>query len=161
MRIIAIDPGFERVGVAIIEKLENNKPEKEELIYSDCFKTSVNLPLSERIALIGTEIKRLLKKYGPAALAIETLYFNKNKKTAMAVSEARGVIIYECTLSGLPVFEYTPLQVKVAVTSYGKATKPQVISMIKKLIRIDDSITSDDEIDAIAIGLTYFAHVKP
>lgn len=154
MRIIAIDPGFERVGIAILEQTQEKS---EILLYSDCFKTSVKLPLSERILLIGSEIKHVLKKYGPAALAIETLYFTKNKKTAMAVSEARGVIIYECTRSGLPVFDYTPLQVKVAVTSYGKATKNQVISMIKKLIKIDDSITSDDEIDAIAIGLTHFA----
>ena len=177
MRLIAIDPGFERVGIAILEKLEKNgdtlgargpasaeasadRQKLEALMYSSCFKTSAKLPFPERVVLIGKEINRLIKKYKPDALAIETLFFTKNQKTAMAVAEARGVIIYECSRSGLEIFEYTPLQIKIAVTGYGKADKNQVFSMVKKLIKIDDSISSDDEIDAIAIGLTAFAHQK-
>ena len=155
MKILAIDPGYERVGIAILEKEGGT----EELLYSNCLKTSPKLSLPERISLIGKEVNRLTKKYKPEARAIETLFFTKNKKTAMAVAEARGVIIYECFRAGLSIFEYTPLQVKVAVTSYGKATKNQVISMVGQLINIGNT-TQDDEIDAIAIGLTYFAHQK-
>ena len=93
-------------------------------------------------------------------MAIEKLFFTTNQKTAMGVSEARGVIIYEGSKTGLKIFEYTPLQIKIAVTGYGKADKSQVLFMVKKLIKIDDSIKSDDEIDAIAIGLTAFAHQR-
>ncbi|PCI20460.1 crossover junction endodeoxyribonuclease RuvC [Candidatus Wolfebacteria bacterium] len=164
MKILSIDPGYERVGIAILEKNINTpvargqKPEA--LIYSSCFKTDAALLLTERISLIGNEINRVIKKYSPDALAIETLFFTVNKKTAMGVAEARGVIMYECSQAHLKIFEYTPLQIKIAVTSYGKSTKDQVIMMTKKLITMDESITSDDEIDAIAIGLTCFAHEK-
>lgn len=157
MKILAIDPGFERVGIAVLKK----ETGEEELLYSNCFKTSPSLFLHERISLIGEELRHLIKKYTPEALAIESLFFSKNQKTAMGVAQARGVVIYECSRAGLEIFEYTPLQIKVAITSYGKATKNQVFFMVKKLIKIDDSITSDDEIDAIAIGLTAFAHQKP
>ncbi|OGI87417.1 crossover junction endodeoxyribonuclease RuvC [Candidatus Nomurabacteria bacterium RIFCSPLOWO2_01_FULL_33_24] len=156
MRILAIDPGFERVGVAILEK----KDGKEKLLYSSCFKTSAKILFAKRILLIGNEINRLIKKYKPKELAIETLFFFKNKKTVMVVSEARGVIIYEAQKAKLSIFEYTPLQVKMSLTGYGKADKIQIQTMVKKIISIDKNIKSDDEIDAIAIGLTHFACQK-
>ncbi|ETB64099.1 TPA: crossover junction endodeoxyribonuclease RuvC [Candidatus Nomurabacteria bacterium] len=158
MKILSVDPGFERVGIAIINK-EKNK-EKEELIYSDCFKTSAKISFHERLLLIGKEISRVIKEYKPESLAIEKLYFTTNQKTVMGVSEARGIIIYVAKENGLHTFEYTPPQIKIAVTGYGKSDKNMVMSMVPKLIKINKIITSDDELDAIAIGLTCFAHEK-
>ena len=156
MKIIAIDPGYERMGVAIIEK---NGP-KEELVFSECFKTLAKEKHETRLRQIGEEISRLIKKYQPTALAIETLFFQTNVKTAMKVSEARGVILYESARSDLMIKEFSPLQIKVAVTGYGKSDKEQVISMVKRLIEIKKTPKHDDEYDAIAVGLTYFATTK-
>jgi crossover junction endodeoxyribonuclease RuvC len=157
MRIISIDPGYERLGLAVIEK-EKNK--KEVLIFSECFKTSSKLPHSERLTLIGDRIKEVIKKYKPEQLATEKLFFSGNQKTAMLVAEARGVILYSGTSSDLPVFEYTPNEVKIAITGYGRSEKRQIIDMVKKLIDVKKSKESDDEFDAIAIGLTHFAIQK-
>ena len=155
MRIIAIDPGYERIGVAIIEK-----DKKELLIFSECFKTKAELPFVDRLHLLGQEVARVIEKYSPEALAIENLFIETNQKTAMRVAEARGAILYQARLSGIEIYEYTPLQIKVATTGYGKATKAQVLSMVKKLISGAESIKQDDEIDAIAIGLTHFAYTR-
>ncbi len=155
MRIIGIDPGYERVGIAVLEKNPGDK--KENLLYSNCFKTSAKLPLPERIHLLGAEIDAVIKKYSPNILSIEKLYFENNQKTAMGVSEARGAIIYVGRANELPILEYTPLQIKNAVTGYGKATKEQVHSMVGKLINLPPSVKQDDEIDAIAIAITGLA----
>ena len=154
MKILAIDPGFERVGVAVIER---QPKQKDILVFSECFKTSAKIPFHERLTQIGTEVERIIQEYTPVALAIEKLYFTSNQKTVMGVSEARGVIIYSASHNGLDIFEYTPPQIKVAVTGYGKADKQMVMNMVPKLIQIEKQIRSDDELDAIAIGLTCLA----
>lgn len=154
MYILSVDPGFERIGIAIIEKDGNGK---EMLVYSECFKTSAKLPFYERILLIGQKIENVVEQYNPVALAIEKLFFTTNQKTVMGVAEARGVIIYSAVKHGLQIFEYTPPQIKIAVTGYGKSDKSAVMSMVPKLIKIEKIIKSDDELDAIAIGLTCFA----
>ena len=155
MNILAIDPGFERVGIAVIEHKQ-----KDVLVYSTCFKTSAKIPFNERLKAIGEEIEKVIKKYKPEVLAIEKLFFTTNQKTVMGVSEARGVIIYVASHLGLSVFEYTPPQIKVAVTGYGKADKNMVMSMVYKLINIENPTNSDDELDAIAVGLTCLAYEK-
>jgi crossover junction endodeoxyribonuclease RuvC len=155
MKIIAIDPGYERIGIAVVEK-----DKKEELVYSDCFRTDPKRTLSERIHTIGQEIARIIKKYKPEMMALEKLYFANNKTTAMGVSEARGVIMYEASRAGISIVEYTPMEIKVAVTSYGKASKTDVHMMVKKLITLPDRKQLDDEIDAIAVALTAFAHKR-
>ncbi|MEK7614332.1 MAG: crossover junction endodeoxyribonuclease RuvC [Patescibacteria group bacterium] len=170
MRVLAIDPGFERLGIAVLERLPapsissrqagDKKMRKEVLIHSECFKTKSSLPFPERLSLLGNRLREIIKKFKPEALAVETLFFTTNQKTAMRVSEARGVIVYEAARTGLPVYEYTPLQIKIAVTGYGKATKEQVNSMVGKLIVIPKKISSDDEMDAIACGITCLAHLK-
>ncbi|MFA7315260.1 MAG: crossover junction endodeoxyribonuclease RuvC [Candidatus Paceibacterota bacterium] len=154
MKLLAIDPGFERVGVAVIER---QPKQKDILVFSECFKTSAKIPFPERLTQIGTEVERIIQEYTPVALAIEKLYFTSNQKTVMGVSEARGVIIYSASRNGLDIFEYTPPQIKVAVTGYGKADKQMVMNMVPKLIQIEKQIRSDDELDAIAIGLTCLA----
>jgi crossover junction endodeoxyribonuclease RuvC len=156
MRIIAIDPGYERVGIAVLEKGTG----KEELLFSECFKTLTTKKHEDRLRLIGEEIEKIIKEYKPEALAIETLFFKTNAKTAMKVSEARGVILYEAAKNNLKVAEFTPLQIKVAVTGYGKSDKTQVIFMVEKLIKITQPVKYDDEYDAIACGLTYFATAR-
>ncbi len=155
MKIISIDPGYERLGIAIIEKKER---QKEELLFSTCFKTSPKLSHHTRLLLIGDEIERVIKTYKPEAMAIEKLFFGANQKTAVAVAEARGVILYTASRHQLSVTEFTPPQIKIATTGHGRSEKRQVIDMTKKLIKVPSGKTSDDEFDAIAIGLTYFAH---
>lgn len=154
MRIISIDPGYERIGFAVLEKKQKNK---EVLLYSDCFRTSAKLPFSERLKLIGTEIEKLIKKYKPKKMAIESLFFNSNQKTAMKVAEVKGALKYIALKNKLEVFEYTPLQIKIAVTGYGRGNKKQITAMVENLIEIKKDIEYDDEYDAIAVGLTCFA----
>jgi len=154
MRILAIDPGFERVGIAVLEK---TLLKKDILVYSNCFKTTASIPFPERLKNIGLELEKIIKKYNPKVLAIEKLYFTTNQKTVMGVSEARGVMVYVAAKNNLSIYEYTPPQIKVAVTGYGKASKENVMSMVPKLIDIKNKINSDDELDAIAIGLTCLA----
>lgn len=154
MKIISIDPGYERLGIAILKKIPKDR---EVLVFSECFKTSSKLPHHERLSLIGNKIKEVIKKYKPEALATEKLFFSGNQKTAMLVAEARGVILYTGSSLGLQVFEYTPNEVKIAITGYGRSEKRQMIDMVKKLIKVTSKTNSDDEFDAIAIGLTHFA----
>lgn len=158
MRILGIDPGYERLGVAILEKNKNDQ--KECVLFSECFKTSTRLEFSERLNLIGEEVKKIIKEYKPEILSIETLFLNTNHKTVMCVAEARGVIIYEASRAGLKIFEASPPQIKIATTGYGKASKAEIIKMVKMLVEIDKLKKSDDELDAIAIALTAFAHLR-
>lgn len=158
MRIMGIDPGFERLGVAVLEKSKTDK--KERVIFSECFRTSAKTDFPERLRLLGEEVREVIKKYKPEVLAIETLFMSNNQKTAMRVAEARGVIIYEAGRAGLDIFEATPLQIKMAITGYGKSDKTQIIKMVKMLVEIDESKKSDDELDAIAIALTGLAYMR-
>lgn len=158
MKILGIDPGFERLGVAVLEKNKGDK--KEKVVFSECFKTSTKLTFPERLHLIGKEVEKIIKKYKPEVLSIETLFFTTNQKTAIRVAEARGVVIYEAKKAELQIFEASPLQIKVATTGYGKADKEQVMKMVKILTTIDKSVTSDDELDAVAIALTAFVYLK-
>ncbi len=164
MRILGIDPGFERLGVAVLEKTAFAKGSgvstKEQVIFSECFKTSAKLEFSERLCFIGEEVRRVIKEYKPEVLAIETLFLNSNQKTVMHVAEARGVVIYEGSKAGLKVFEASPPQIKMATTGYGRSDKTQINKMVKILVKIDESKKSDDELDAIAIALTAFAHMR-
>ena len=156
MRILAIDPGYDRLGVAVVEKQSG----KEVALFSSCIRTPKGSPHEKRLAHIGKEIRIVVEEFEPEALAIETLFLANNQKTVMPVAEARGVCLYEAAIAGLQVFEYTPLQIKVAVTGYGKSDKAQVIVMVKRLVKLDERKKLDDEYYAIAIGLTCFASEK-
>lgn len=154
MILLSIDPGFERLGLAIIEKEGRNK---ETLLYSECFKTPAKLPHHERLQLIGNKIKDVIEEYKPTELATEKLFFTSNQKTVIPVAEARGVILYIASLYTIDVSEYSPPQIKVAVTGHGHSDKKQIMSMVPRLITLIKPIRSDDEFDAIAIGLTHCA----
>ena len=156
MRILAVDPGYDRLGLAILEKLPPLS-KKEKLIYSTCLTTSSQNDFSERLKIIGETIEKIIKEYKPTALVIESLFFNNNQKTALLVAEVKGAVKYIALSQKLTIFEYTPLQIKTAVTGYGRSTKQQITIMVKNLIEITKEIKLDDEYDAIAVGLTYFA----
>lgn len=155
MKILGIDPGYERLGIAVLEKNKGDK--KEKVIYSDCFKTSAKIPFVERLYFLGQEVERVIKEYKPEGLAIETLFFQNNQKTAMNVAEVRGMILYVSKRAGLSIQEFTPLQVKAAVAGHGRGDKRAVADMVTKLAVIEKEIKHDDEYDAIAIALTGFA----
>ncbi len=158
MRVLSIDPGYERVGFAILEKKEGGSGET--VLYSDCFKTSANIPFPSRLKLIGNEMERITTLYKPKACAIEKLFFNTNQKTALLVSETRGMFLFLAETKLLSIHEYTPPQIKTAITGDGHCSKKQIISMIPKLVNIQKDIKYDDEYDAIAIGLTFLARER-
>lgn len=153
MRILAIDPGYERMGVAVLERMAS----KEQVLYSTCLETSRTLTFSERLHSLGQEVERLIKKWKPAAVAIEKLYFTTNQKTGIQIAEVRGMLLYITRDHDLTLYEYTPLEVKVAIAGYGKADKKQVTTMVRALTKLNTEPKHDDEYDAIAIGLTCFA----
>lgn len=148
--VMGIDPGYSRIGIAIIQK-ENSK---EKLIYSECFETDKSLEHSKRLSLISKRVKQIIKKWKPKRLAMESLLFSKNTKTAIKVAEARGVVLALSAENGIPVFEFNPNTIKLAVTGYGKSDKKQIIYMINIVLGIKRKIKFDDEYDAIAAALT-------
>lgn len=154
MRVIAIDPGYDRLGVAIME-LQNGS---EQLLYSGCIVTDKKAPLTERIFVLGEALRLLIQTHSPTALAIETIFFNKNQKTVIGVAEARGIIIYLALAAGCTVYEFGPQEVKIAVTGYGKSDKNAMVGMVKRLIPNAPATALDDEYDAIAVGITCLAH---
>lgn len=150
--ILGIDPGYGRLGIAIIKK----KAGKETLLHSECFETDSKLLHFKRLLLLGEKINEIINEYRPNQVAIETLLWSKNKKTALQVAEARGVIIFQASKHNILLREFNPNQVKLAITGYGKSDKKQIICMVEKLLKISKQKTkkSDDEYDAIAIALT-------
>ena len=156
--VLAIDPGFDRIGLAVM-MLERGKPK---LLFSQCLKTDSKKVRSERLLAIGQKIKDVIKKWQPEALAVETLFFNTNITSAIGVAEARGIIIYEAAKAGMEIFEYGPQAIKIAVTGYGKADKVQMATMVKKLVNLPEKSSKrlDDEVDAIAVGITHLATKK-
>ena len=155
-RILGIDPGYGRLGLAIIESL-NKKPK---LFYSECFETSSKLEHPARLGLILKKIQKRIKKFKPKKLAIETLIFSKNVKTALKVAEVRGAIMAEAASRGTEIFEYHPNSIKIAMTGYGKSDKKQIIFMIEKILGLKKKFKRDDEYDAIAVALTCEAGEK-
>lgn len=157
MKILAIDPGYERLGISILEK---NINEKETVLFSDCFRTSANLNFEDRLLDLGLKIEKVIQEYGPQALSIENLFISNNQKTAMRVAEVRGMIIYISRKYNLTIKEYTPMQIKLAVTGDGRSTKDQMMKMVALLVKNIKPKALDDEYDAIAIGLAFFAYEK-
>ncbi|MDO8589900.1 MAG: crossover junction endodeoxyribonuclease RuvC [bacterium] len=147
--VLGVDPGFDRIGIAVLDK---NK-----VLFSDCTETNRKLSHAERLLEIGTVIGSIIKKWKPECLAIESLFFNQNTTNALKVSEARGVIIYEAARARLKIYEYSPQAIKIAVTGYGKADKIQMANMVKKLVSLPKKSSKrlDDEVDAIALGITH------
>lgn len=157
MIILGIDPGLGRTGWGVIKK---EKGEDIKVMGYGCIETASNLEISTRLLYIFREINKLAEEYKPDVSAIEELFFNTNVTTAIAVGEARGVIILALARVGISIEEFTPLQVKQAVTGYGKATKEQMQKMVKTLLCLDKIPKPDDAADALAIAITLSATMK-
>jgi crossover junction endodeoxyribonuclease RuvC len=155
IRVLGIDPGYERLGVAIVEK---NGSQKETLCMSDCFRTPNTLTFHERLNILGQSIIKLFETYHPTHIALETLFITNNQKTGTHVAEVRGMLLYLSAKHHIHVLEYAPLQVKSTITGYGKATKSDMMRMIPLLIPLPQKPMLDDEYDAIAVALTAIAH---
>lgn len=148
MRILAIDPGYARLGIAVVE----GNPSRPTLVMSGCVLPEKGAR-EDRLARVSGTITAAIREYAPDALAIETIFFSINKKTAIGVAEARGAVLAAAGAASLPVIERSPQQVKLAVTGHGGADKSAVARMLPKLIALPEKKRLDDELDAIAIGI--------
>lgn len=156
MIILGIDPGTATTGFGIIKTNKN----KVKVIDYGCIITTPDMSDGDRLKAINNELNQLIKKHKPKILAVENLYFFKNLKTVMPVSQAKGVVLMTAAKKGVPVCEFTPLQVKMAVTKYGRAEKKQVQRIIQTMLNLeekpkDKNKRKDDAIDALGIALCY------
>ena len=151
MRILGIDPGTAIVGYSIVDYKEN----KIVLIKYGCIFTDKNLAMEDRLLQIFDELEEIIDLYSPQFMAIEELFFFKNNKTVISVGQARGVIVLAGKRKNLQIENYTPLQVKMGITGYGKADKKQVQSMVQKILKLDEIPKPDDAADAIAVAITH------
>jgi crossover junction endodeoxyribonuclease RuvC len=146
--ILAIDPGYDRCGAAIIQTGAATT-----VLHSWCISTDKKQSLSERYAFIFKALDGAINEYRPDAIAVETLFFSVNKKSAMAVAEARGIVITLAGLHAIPLIELSPQEVKQGITGSGNADKAAVQKMVQLTLKIDISKKLDDEVDAIALGI--------
>ena len=156
MIIMGIDPGIAIVGYSIVECKGNNL----KAIDYGCIKTGADMMLPDRLKIVYDELTEIIKRYNPDELAIEELFFNKNAKSVMKVGQARGVEILAAVNQGLNVYEYTPLQIKQAVTGYGRADKNQVQEMVKMLLNLKEKPKPDDVADALAVAICHCSSIK-
>ena len=163
MKVLAIDPGYGRCGVAVVEKNPSTAlgaSGREMLLYSACIETPAKMDFPERLAVIANECARLIKTHAPDCVALEKLYFQTNQKTAMRVAEVRGALINTAQGAGIEVFESTPGEVKSAAAGSGSADKKAVARMLHALMKIEKEIRHDDEYDAIAIAVTHLSRAR-
>lgn len=152
MRILALDPGYDRLGIAIVEG-DSSKPF---VVWSDCIIPKKG-SRAERLAHVSMVVAGAIADYTPDALALETLFFSTNKRTALGVAEARGAILAQAGSAALAVIECSPQQVKLSVTGYGAADKKAIALMVPRLVVLSKKKRLDDELDAIAVGITAVA----
>ena len=167
MIILGIDPGIASCGWSVIEqelriknlelRTDKSKPriKNQELRTIDCgvIKTLQSETLGRRLGIIGLELEKIIQKFMPTTAAVEEIFFAKNVKTAIIVSHARGAVLLTCAKMGLDIFEFTPLQIKQALTGYGQASKNQVGYMVKNILNLKDLPKDDNTVDALAIGI--------
>lgn len=147
-RVLGVDPGYDRLGLAVVEG-DTSRPTH---IWSECVSPPKGEPY-ERLGVVFTAVERAIREHNPDAVAIETLFFSTNKKTALAVAEARGAVLAACGKTSCPVIEFSPAQVKIAVSGYGSADKKAIALMIPRLIELPKKKRLDDELDAIAVAI--------
>lgn len=151
MKILGIDPGTAIVGFGVVEAISG----KFKMIDGGVIKTPAAESDSARLKIIADELEEIIKQTKPDVMAVEKLFFAQNVTTAMSVSQARGVILLAGEQNGLPVFEYTPLQIKQSLTGYGKAEKHQVQEMVRTILKLKEVPKPDDCADALACALTH------
>ena len=152
MKVLAIDPGYDRLGIAVLE----GDPSKPTLVWSTCILPPKGKS-EDRLAVVHKEVVAAIKKYKPDIVALETLFFSTNVKTALKVAEARGVILSAAGTHKCRVLECSPQQVKIAVTGYGASDKAAVARMVPRLLTLTPRKRLDDELDAIALGIAALA----
>ncbi|MBE5039873.1 crossover junction endodeoxyribonuclease RuvC [Ructibacterium gallinarum] len=157
MIILGIDPGFAIVGYGIVEYKNNHFRPLE----FGAVTTDAAMPMFDRFRSIYEDMNQILDRIHPDFMAIEELFFNSNQKTAINVAQARGVLLLSALNRQIPIFEYTPLQVKQAVTGYGRADKTQVQQMVKLLLGLDKVPKPDDTADALAIAICHGHSYRP
>jgi len=157
MRILGIDPGTTIIGYGILEK---SFRQRLQAIKYGCIKTNLKKNTNEKLKDLHKQLNRLIEKYKPDIIAVEKLFFFKNQKTVIEVSQARGVILLTAALRNIPVCEYTPLQIKIASTSYGRAEKIQVQKMVKYILRLKEIPKPDDVADALATAICCANSIK-
>lgn len=153
MRVLGVDPGYDRLGLAILE----GERGKEKVLFSSCVETDRKESFDARLLTIGLAIRATLSTWHPDLIALETLYMSKNQKTALPVASARGVVLFVSAEAQIKVVEYSPQAVKIATTGYGNSTKDQVMKMVTRLVSVPNLRAKDDEFDAIAVALTALA----
>lgn len=151
MVILGIDPGIATIGFGLIQSEKN----QSKMLRYGVISTAAGLPLAERLLQISEDMQSLLSQFKPEEIAVEELFFSKNVTTGISVAHGRGVILLEAQRFAVPIYEYTPNQVKQAVTGYGKAEKQQVMSMTQKLLKLSKIPRPDDAADALAIALCH------
>lgn len=149
MRILGIDPGFAIVGYGVIDYSGN----KFKVVHYGAITTQAGENIFDRLKKIYDDLVDIINYFKPDAMAIEELFFNSNQKTAINVAQARGILVLAAMNAGVKIYEYTPLQVKQAVTGYGRADKNQVQQMVKLLLSLDKVPKPDDTADALAIAV--------
>lgn len=150
MIILGIDPGYAIVGYGAISVVGS----KQKLIDYGAITTPKTESMPNRLFYIAEEMEKVLQKYSPDAIAVEELFFYNNQKTAIAVAEARGALLVPCLKSKAKLYEFTPMQVKQALTGYGREDKNQIQQMVKILLGLDKIPKPDDAADALAIAIT-------
>lgn len=156
MVILGIDPGIGRCGWAVVESRSSKLVTRN----FGCIETSSKMPVQKRLQVIHDNIIGFIDKYSPDVLSVEELFFNTNAKTAFVVGEARGVILLAAAQKNLDIAIYTPLQVKIAVTGYGRAEKAQIGQMVKTILKLKEVPKPDDTSDALAVALTHAFSAK-
>jgi len=157
MIILGIDPGTATTGFGIVEI---TKTKQKKCIAYGCITTSKDTPAPLRLNHIDDDINEIIKKYKPNYVAIEQLFFYKNITTAMSVAQARGVLISAVARQKIPIFEYTPLQVKQGLTGYGKATKKDIQTMVKLELQLDKIPRPDDAADGLALAIICYTEIN-
>ena len=151
MRILGIDPGYAIVGFGVVEY----ESARFSLIDMGAITTPAEMPFEARLKAIYLDMCELIKTYAPQEMAIEKLFFNTNQKTAIDVAQARGVTLLPAIMQGIPIFEYTPLQVKSSIVGYGRAEKKQVQEMTRNMLHLKEVPKPDDTADAVALAITH------
>ena len=151
MRILGIDPGVATVGFGVID----SDRAQQQMIQYGAITTAAGLPLATRLVQIAADLEVLIRQFQPDEIAVEELFFSKNITTGIAVAHARGVILYTAERLQVPVYEYTPMQVKQAVVGYGLAEKHQVMDMTRRLLKLKSVPKPDDAADALAIAICH------
>jgi crossover junction endodeoxyribonuclease RuvC len=149
MIILGIDPGYAITGYGLIEYQSN----RSRMLDYGVVSTQARVPFEIRLLTIYQQIESLIQRYSPDVMAVEELFFSRNTTTAIGAAQGRGVAILAAAKAGIPVYEYTPMQVKLAVTGYGRADKKQVSQMVKTILCLDKIPVKDDASDALAVAI--------